>query len=131
VILVDSSVWINHLRGIITPSVRTLRGLGLQRTRTLMVGDLILMEVLMGARSPEQAARLYQDLTRFPIVSLVGVDTAQAAARNYRYLRSLGVTLRTGFDLLIATFCIERGHRLLHDDRDFGPMVEHLGLKIA
>ena len=130
-ILVDSSVWINHLRGIITPSVGTLRGLGLRRPRTLMVGDLILMEVLMGARSPEHAARLYQDLMRFPVVSLVGADIAQATARNYRQLRSLGVTPRTGFDLIIGTFCIEHGHHLLHDDRDFGPMVEHLGLKIA
>jgi len=130
-ILVDSSVWINHLRGNITPNVRTLRSLGVQRRRVLMVGDLILMEVLMGARSTEHAARLYQDLMRLPVVSLVGADIAQAAARNYRHLRSLGVTLRTGFDLLIATFCIEHGHHLLHDDRDFEPMVQHLGLKTA
>ncbi len=94
-----------------------------------MVGDLILMEVLMGARSTEHAARLYQDLMRLPVVSLVGADIAQAAARNYRHLRSLGVTLRTGFDLLIATFCIEHGHYLLHDDRDFEPAVTYLGLK--
>jgi len=128
-ILIDSSVWINHLRDISTPSVRTLRGRGLLRPRTFMVGDLILMEVLMGARSPEHAARLYQDLMRFPVVSLVGADIAQAAASNYRHLRSLGVTLRTGFDLLIATFCIEHGHYLLHDDRDFEPAVTYLGLK--
>jgi predicted nucleic acid-binding protein len=94
-----------------------------------MVGDLILMEILMGARSPEHAARLYQDLMRFPVVSLVGADIAEAAARNYRELRSEGITLRTGFDLLIATFCIEHNHHLLHDDRDFEPLVEHLGLK--
>jgi predicted nucleic acid-binding protein len=127
VILIDSSVWINHIRDIATPSVQKLRSI--ETPRTLFLGDLILMEVLMGARSPDHAARLYQELLQFPVVSLVGADIAQAAARNYRHLRSLGVTLRTGFDLLIATFCIEHGHHLLHDDRDFGPMVEHLGLK--
>ncbi len=126
-ILIDSSVWINHIRDIATPSVQKLRSI--ETPRTLFLGDLILMEVLMGARSPDHAARLYQELLQFPVVSLVGADIAQAAARNYRHLRSLGVTLRTGFDLLIATFCIEHGHHLLHDDRDFGPMVEHLGLK--
>ncbi len=126
-ILIDSSVWINHLRDNATPSVRKLRSI--ETPRTLFLGDLILMEVLMGARSPHHAARLYQELLQFPVVSLVGADIAQAAARNYRHLRSLGVTLRTGFDLLIATFCIEHGHHLLHDDRDFQPMAEHLGLK--
>jgi predicted nucleic acid-binding protein len=94
-----------------------------------MVGDLILMEVLMGARSPAHAARLHEELLRFPVVSLVGADIADAAARNYRQLRGLGVTLRKSFDLVIATFCIEHGHHLLHDDRDFEPMAIHLGLK--
>jgi predicted nucleic acid-binding protein len=129
VILIDSSVWINHLRDNATPSVLKLRSI--ETPRTLFLGDLILMEVLMGAGSANHAARLYQELLQFPVVSLVGADIAQAAARNYRHLRSLGVTLRTGFDLLIATFCIEHGHHLLHDDRDFGPMVTHLGLKTA
>ena len=128
-ILIDSSVWINHLRNQVTPGVRKLRGV--QTPRSLIIGDLILMEVLMGARSPDHAARLYKDLMQFPVVSLVGADIAQATARNYRHLRSLGVTLRAGFDLIIATFCIEHGHHLLHDDRDFDPLVQHLGLKIA
>jgi hypothetical protein len=29
----------------------------------------------------------------------------------------------------IAHFCIQNGHILLHADRDFGPMREHLGLR--
>ena len=33
-------------------------------------------------------------------------------------------------DVIIATFCIEGGHDLLHDDRDFVPMAEHLGLRL-
>ena len=40
-------------------------------------------------------------------------------------------TIGKGIDLVIGTFCIEHGHHLLHDNRGFGPMVEHLGLKIA
>ena len=34
-------------------------------------------------------------------------------------------------DLLIGTFCIERGHTLLHSDRDFSPMESFLGLQTA
>ncbi len=48
---------------------------------------------------------------------------------DYRHLRSLGTTVRKGIDLVIGTFCIAHDHHLLHDDRDFEPMVKHLGLK--
>jgi len=54
-----------------------------------------------------------------------------AAARNFRTLRGLGFTIRTSVDLIIATYCIEHGHALLQDDRDFLPMAEHLGLRLA
>ena len=56
---------------------------------------------------------------------------ALASAQNYRLLRAKGVTIRKTIDVLIATFCIRGGHVLLHGDRDFEPMIEHLGLRIA
>jgi predicted nucleic acid-binding protein len=126
-ILVDSSVWINSLRDIDSPGVRELNSI--EDTSAILVGDLILMEVLMGARSEAHATRLRDELLCFPIVSLSDASLAEAAARNYRDLRRLGITIRKGMDLVIGTFCIQHGHHLLHDDRDFGPMVEHLGLK--
>jgi predicted nucleic acid-binding protein len=53
------------------------------------------------------------------------------AARNYRTLRGLGVTVRKTIDTLIATRCIESGFTLLHCDRDFDPFAMHLGLKVV
>jgi hypothetical protein len=32
--------------------------------------------------------------------------------------------------MFIGTFCLAGSHALLHDDRDFGPLAEHLGLQI-
>jgi len=64
-------------------------------------------------------------------VSLLDADLATSAARNYRKLRQLGITIRKTADLIIGTFCIERRHTLLHDDHDFTPMEEHLGLKVV
>jgi predicted nucleic acid-binding protein len=57
-------------------------------------------------------------------------EIAAKAAENYRVLRRKGVTVRKT-DLWIGTFCIEYGCRLLHNDRDFQPMVEHVGLIAA
>jgi predicted nucleic acid-binding protein len=42
---------------------------------------------------------------------------------------TIGTTIHKSIDMVIGTFCIEHGHYLLHDDRDFEPMVKHLGLK--
>jgi predicted nucleic acid-binding protein len=54
---------------------------------------------------------------------------AALQAANYRFLRRRGITIRKTIDLIIGTFCIERGHALLHSDRDFEPMQRLLGLE--
>ncbi len=59
---------------------------------------------------------------------MVGRSIALASARNYRALCARGVTVRKTIDMLIATFCMENGHRLLHADRDFDAVAKHLGL---
>jgi predicted nucleic acid-binding protein len=128
-ILVDSSVWIAHLRGH-----RTLATDKLEQAvarEPLLVGDLILLEILQGARDDAQATRIERGLRQYTIVPLLDADLARRAARNYRKLRELGVTIRKTADIIIGTFCIEHRHALLHDDRDFAPMEEHLGLKVV
>ncbi len=97
----------------------------------ILVGDLILLEVLQGARDEAHAARIECGLRRFAVVSLLDADLAPLAARNCRKLRELGVTVRKTADIVIGTFCIERRCALLHDDRDFAPMEKHLGLVAA
>jgi predicted nucleic acid-binding protein len=62
---------------------------------------------------------------------MVGRDVAVAAARNFRTLRAKGITVRRTIGLLIGAFCIERGHALLRNDRDFDPMADHLGLQVV
>ncbi|MBI2739415.1 MAG: PIN domain nuclease [Rhodospirillales bacterium] len=128
-ILVDSSVWIAHLRGRTTPATTRLEAAA--EREPLLVGDLILLEVLQGARDNGQAARIERALREYAIVSLLDDRLAAQAARNYRHLRDLGITVRKTADIIIGTFCIEHGHSLLHEDRDFEPMEKHLGLKAA
>jgi predicted nucleic acid-binding protein len=127
VILVDSSVWIAYLRGHRTPATIKLQEAA--AWEQLLIGDLILLEVLQGARDEAHAARIERELRRYTLAPLLGAELASRAARNYRTLRELGFTIKAA-DLVIGTFCIERGHRLLHDDRDFVQMERHLGLKV-
>lgn len=128
-ILVDSSVWIDFFNGVENNQTAALR-LCNRRSVTL-VGDLIMLEVLQGFRH-DRDARLARDafLALGP-VPLCNNDLALRAAENFRSLRRLGVTVRKITDTIIATYCIEHSLSLLHNDRDFIPFQDHLGLRIA
>jgi predicted nucleic acid-binding protein len=129
VILVDSSVWIDCFNG--RGSRETDRVALLLRRRVLLPGDLILAEVLQGFRDDQQMGRARRALLSLPYADMVGQEVALASAQNYRLLRQRGVTIRKTIDVMIATFCIRHGHLLLHGDRDFAPLSEHLGLRTA
>jgi len=129
VIAVDSSVWIALLRR--TPSQAVARLNAIESARTILVGDIVLMEVLRGARDEAHASALEKRLRRFQIRPMLSPELASQAARHYRKLRGLGVTTRKSSDLIIASYCIANGHHLLHQDRDFEPFAEHCGLLIA
>jgi len=128
-ILVDSSVWIAHLRNVASQSVRKLRAI--EEPDRILVGDLVLLEVLQGARDETHADQLERALRQFALVPMLDDILAVQAARNHRLLRQRGISVRKTIDIIIGTFCIAHGHELLHDDRDFLPMVEYLGLRIA
>ena len=127
VIVVDSSVWIDFLNGRNAPHVRRLRAiLGIDE---VIVGDLMLCEVLQGLQTEQAARDVEALLRRFEIVSMAGDAIAVAGARNFRFLRRRGITVRKTIDLLIGTWCIENRASLLHNDSDFHPMTRYLGLR--
>lgn len=128
-IVVDSSVWIAQLRAQNSAAVVKLANI--DAATRVIVGDLVLTEVLSGARDHAHAARLERSLRRFRVEAMLDDALAVSAARYFRLLRGQGITVRRTVDLLIATFCIERGHALLHQDRDFDLIARHLDLKLA
>lgn len=128
-ILVDSSVWIDYFRGVPTPQTDRLDALlGIE---PLIVGDLVLAEVLQGFADDRDFNQARKLLTSLIIVDLGGKDVAIQAAKNFRALRRLGITVRKTVDAIIATRCIRSGFTLLYSDRDFDPFVQHLGLRSA
>ena len=128
-IVVDSSVWIAAFRGIVTPQSMRLKTIS--RARDILLGDIVLLEILQGAQNDGNAANLQKRLAAFQVVAMLSAEIAVKAAENFRRLRAKGITIRKTADLIIGTYCMEHGHSLLHADRDFNPMAEHLGLRIA
>ncbi|CAN7232014.1 type II toxin-antitoxin system VapC family toxin [Neorhizobium sp. LjRoot104] len=128
-IVVDSSVWISRLRDISTP--QTAKFDKIESFEHIVLGDIVLMEILQGAHNDRHAANIQKRLSKFGVTPMLSPELALKAARNYRLLRALGRTMSKSADLIIGTYCIENGHSLLHADKDYLPMAEHLGLQIA
>jgi predicted nucleic acid-binding protein len=126
-ILVDTSVWINYFNGIPTWQTDLLDNY--LSNVPVIIGDLILAEVLQGFRSNNDYETAKDFLSALQFRQIGGYNVAIQSAENYRVLRKSGVTVRKTIDIIIATFCIIEGLTLLHDDRDFDPMVSHFSLK--
>lgn len=128
-ILVDSSVWIDYFRGTVTPQTEKLDDL--LGGELVAIGDLMLTEVLQGFPAERDFSVARKMLISLTVVELGGQEIAIQAAKNFRELRVLGVTIRKMIDTIIATRCIESGYNLLHNDRDFDPFAKHLGLRVV
>ena len=130
-IVVDSSVWIDHLRDHETGQVLMLRRLLRGETvGPILVGDIVMYEILAGLRSAEAAREIRERLETLLLVSMVDFDLVERAVAHYHTLRRRRITPGT-VDMIIATYCIETGAELLTADRDFAPMRDHLGLRLV
>lgn len=117
--LVDTSVWIDFLRGRATPHVRKLREL-LAGEEIVGVAPIILQEVLQGADSAERFEKWRKCFAGLCCYTPADpIDSHVAAARLYQSCRRAGRTPRSSNDCLIARIAIENALFLLHDDRDF------------
>ena len=128
-VIVDSTVWVDYFNGLHNPETDWLDvQLDVQR---LGLTTIIMCEVLQGVRDERQAVAVETDLSKLEVFEMHSVALAVQAAKNYRILRGRGRTVRKTIDVLIATFCIEQQHSLLHRDRDFDPFEELLGLSVV
>jgi len=97
----------------------------------IVIGDLVLTELLQGFQKDADVRRALSLLEPFEFREMVGREVALGCARNFRLLRSKGVTVRKTIGVIIGTFCLQNGFPLLHSDRDFDPMETHLGLRVV
>lgn len=125
-ILIDSSAWIEFLRGtgsVVCERVDELLG------EEIATCDPIRMEILAGARDGQHLTALRGLLAR--AVSLpVGPAEYDQAAMLYRTCRTQGETVRKLVDCLIAAVAIAADVPLLQVDRDFDRIASHTALRL-
>ena len=125
-ILVDSSVWISYFNGKINPQTDWLdSALG---KKIIIVGDIILVKVLQGFKNDRDFQKAKELLSNFQLMEMLGSELAIKSAENYRLLRKKGLTVRKTIDVIIGSFCLHHNMSLLHDDRDFDPLIKYLKL---
>jgi predicted nucleic acid-binding protein len=116
-LLVDSSVWIDQLRGI--ESVATRFVAERDDFEDVAITAAIYQEVLQGANNDKTFARLRCMLDALTLLEPDGLSTYALAAQLYRQARGQGLTVRKPNDCLIAAIALEHGALLIHSDRDF------------
>jgi predicted nucleic acid-binding protein len=129
VIVVDTSVWIDVLRG--TESEPASRCVELiEDGAPVAVTDVILTELLQGVRTEREARLLERHMRAFPVLRLESLEDFSLAAQLYRTARRAGVTVSKTVDCLIAAPCVRTGSSLLHTDADFDRLATCTPLRV-
>lgn len=124
--MVDTRVWINYFNGQETVETNALDSALIDGT--VVIGDIILLEILQGFRHDKDYIKAKNTLSTLEQYEMFGSSMVTKCANNYRALRKRGITIRKTTDIIIATFCINNKLPLLFSDRDFVPFTKHLKL---
>ena len=128
--LIDTSGWVEYLRRTGSPVNTMVRELLAGRGEAF-VTDVVVAEVLMGARDEAHAGQLRRMLNRCTFVPTRPLFDFEQASAIYRTCRRGGHTPRSLADCLVAAVAIDRNLQLLHADRDFERMAEHVPLALV
>lgn len=129
-ILIDTSVWVEFLRGTgSAPDERIDRLLADESP--IATTDVVLMELLAGAREQRHRQQLRKLLARCEFIAVEGPGDYERAAGIYRACRHGGETVRKLTDCLIAQVAMRSDCGLLHADGDFGAIARHVPLDLA
>lgn len=129
-ILVDSSAWVEYLRRTGSPVHLRVRT-ALEEKVELASTDVVLMEVLAGARDDRDRDRLRRLLYGRTLLAVEGPLDYEQAAELYRACRLHGETPRKLTDCLIAAVAIRHQAQVLHADADFDVIARHTSLRLA
>lgn len=126
-IVADTSAWVEMLRGTGSPVDLALSRL--VAGGPLAVTEMVVGEVLTGARSPVEAKDLRKRLTHHTMLPLHGLLGFVAAATLARECRKRGISTSLS-DCLVAVPAIWAGARVLHADGDFDAIASVSALEV-
>jgi predicted nucleic acid-binding protein len=129
VVLVDTSAWVEFLRGTGSPAHVEVRSL-IDKEGAILTTDVVIMELLAGARDETRAGELRRFLLGFHHTPVRGLADFESAAVLYRDCRRKGFTPRALNDCLVAVIALRENCPVLHHDRDFEGIAGCCDLRI-
>ena len=130
-ILVDTSAWVEFIRGTESSVGRRLQALVAADQEEIVTTEVVFLELLAGAHDEARAASLRRMLSHYELIPIEGLSDFESAAAIYRSCRRHGETIRTRFDCLIAAVALREDAAVLHHDRDFDAIARHTPLQLA
>lgn len=117
--LIDTSVWIDVLRGTPSRATAEVRRQMSDGLAHVVICEPIAMELLAGAGDESGWSRLEALVNGLPSLALDAATDFRSAARLFRAARTAGLIVRSLSDCLIAAMAIRHDVTLLHQDVDY------------
>ena len=128
--IIDTSAWVEFLRGTGSPTHLRLRE-EIVAGGDLRVPELVVMELLVGPATSPPVRRLRTLLHSFEVIPLAPLVDSEAAAGLQRQCRAAGRTVRNMIDCLVAATALRLDQPVLQQDRDFDAMAAVCGLTLV
>lgn len=128
--IADTSAWVEYLRGTGSPANLALRRV-IADDQELLVPELVVMELLVGAADDGAARELRRLLHTFEVVPLHPIVDTEHAARLQRQCRRAGHAVRSMVDCMIGAMAIRLGAPVLHADRDFEVLSANTAVEVV
>lgn len=118
-VLIDSSAWIEYLRGTGSRANVEVRRLVHGDLGSVVTTEPVVMELLAGATDNHRFAQLERLTGGLRLAAVDAVLDYRQAALAYRAVRAGGFTVRKLIDCLIAAVALRSGATLVHRHHDF------------
>lgn len=128
--IVDTSAWIEYLRGTESPFDLCLQD-AVRTGVAIATPASVVMELLAGSRAESEALDLLRLLDRFEILMPDSLGQFRSAASIYRTCRIGGCTIRSIVDCMVAAAALHAQRPLLARDRDFRTIARHTELELV
>ncbi len=125
-ILVDTSVWIEFLKGTGSKYQSILHQL-IADGEDIGVTGINVTEILQGIGPDKSYRAVKKDLANLQVFLPEKKETFNKAAAIYRECRKKGKTLKGSISCLISAIAIKNNLALFHKDKDFDVIAEVTG----
>lgn len=129
-IIIDSSVWINHDRAIDTPASLALLELLGMRASPVATTDPVYMELLAGTTNEFSRRRVKSMLFPLAWIPIRPEADFEGASMVFAKCRANGLTVSSMVDCMIANIAIRTESSVLTDDGDFAKIAEVTPLRL-